>query len=74
MNIYVVTMYRYGDREKHSYVLGVYSKSDSAISCGELEELWRGDKYESEVLEFPLDYCGDLGGDSYRIVKGLKTQ
>ena len=32
--VYVVTMYRYGDREKHSYVLGVFSTAEMAKKMG----------------------------------------
>lgn len=55
MKIYVVTMYRYGDRESHSYVLGVFSEKNIAIHTGLFEEAWRGTKYTCEVLEFVLD-------------------
>jgi hypothetical protein len=54
--MYVVTMYRYGDREKHSYVLGVYSTSELAWAHGVTEVAWRGGKYEPEVLKCEVDY------------------
>lgn len=50
--VYVTTMYRYGNREKHSYVLGVWSDQDTALRAGNTEALWRGDKYEPEVTEW----------------------
>jgi len=50
--IYVVTMYRYGNRENHSYVLGAYFKKDKAIKEAEREKEYRGGtKYIPEVLE-----------------------
>lgn len=55
MDVFVVTMRRYGDREKHSYVLGVYSRSWEAEKYGKVEELWRGGKYKAEVQVFVLD-------------------
>ena len=52
MKIYVVTMYRWGDREAHSYVEGAYIDPIVAETMGEHEALYRGGKYEFEVLEF----------------------
>ena len=54
--IYVVTMYRYGDREKHSYDLGVWDDKEQAIKEAEEEQDFRGgNKYYPEVLEFVLN-------------------
>lgn len=55
MSVFVTTMYRYGDREKHSYVLGVWSSSEVAMQAGQTESLWRGGKYEPEVTEWKVD-------------------
>lgn len=55
MVVYVVTMYRYGDREKHSYVTGVFSDKAQAIKWGVDEEIFRGGKYKPEVVGFVLD-------------------
>lgn len=55
MSVFVTTMYRYGDREKHSYVLGVWSSSEVAMQAGQTEALWRGGKYEPEVTEWKID-------------------
>ena len=55
MSVFVTTMYRYGDREKHSYVLGVWSSSGVAMQAGQTEALWRGGKYEPEVTEWKVD-------------------
>jgi len=53
--IYIVTMYRYGDRESHSYVLGVWDKKAQATKYGQIEESWRGGKYMSEVLPVEIN-------------------
>jgi len=50
--IYVVTMYRNGTRDKHSYVLGAYTKKALALSEADKEENDRGGKYLSEILEY----------------------
>ena len=53
--IYVVTMYRWGDRECHSYVTWAgRSKAAAKIAATEEEE-YRGGKYNAEVLEFGED-------------------
>lgn len=54
-NIYVVTMYRWGDRENHSYVVGAYSTEAKAIEAGRLEEEWRGGKYAHEIVSCRID-------------------
>ena len=55
MDVWVVTAYRYGDKEKHSYVVGVFNTFEIAKYAGEIEECWRGgNKYECEVLRFTV--------------------
>lgn len=53
--IYTVTAYRWGDREKHSYIVGVYNQKDAALKAAEFEEDYRGGKYGCEVLEWDLN-------------------
>jgi len=50
--IYIVTMYRNGMRDNHSYVLGAYTKKALALSEADREENDRGGKYLSEILEY----------------------
>lgn len=57
---YVLTMYRWGDREKHSYVLGVFTNSEKAEKEKEQAEEDRGGKYVGEIREFIPDNP-DLG-------------
>lgn len=66
--VYVVTMYRWGERENHSYVLGVFTKKHKAIKAADEEELCRGTKYSAEILRTPLNdlKVKDLG---YKIIK-----
>jgi len=59
--IYVVTMYKYGNRSDHSYVLCVKPTAQSAIDAGEEEQAARGgNKYFPEVLEFSTETFGEL--------------
>lgn len=55
MKVFVVKMNRYGDREKHSYVLGVWSTWIKAQEAGLIEESYRIGKYEPEIFEFVVD-------------------
>ncbi len=55
MKVYVITMYRWGNHEAHSYVLGVWSNIDTALLQGRIEESYRGGKYSPEVTEWTID-------------------
>jgi|WetSurMetagenome_2_1015567.scaffolds.fasta_scaffold08132_7 hypothetical protein len=48
--VYVVTMYRWGNYENHSYVLGVFDTNIKAKNAGKREEKFRGGKYFYESL------------------------
>jgi hypothetical protein len=54
--LYVVEMLRWGDRENHSYVIGVYSSQTLAALAGEAEKTWRAGKYEYAISLYQLDY------------------
>lgn len=43
--MYVVEALRWGDRENHSYVVGVYDNIHDAAEASVVEEMWRGGKY-----------------------------
>ena len=49
--VYVVTAYRFGDRERHSYIVGIYDTEATAILASEDEENFRGGKYLCEILQ-----------------------
>ena len=53
--VYVVTAYRWGDRENHSYNVGVFSTLDSAKLAADKHAMYRGGKYACVVEECPLD-------------------
>ena len=48
-------MYRYGDNQKHSYVLGVWSTKKDAEGAGGVEEAWRGGKYTASITDWIVD-------------------
>lgn len=55
MIVYVTVMYRYGETEAPSYVLGVWSTAREAECAGTVESLWRGGKYAPRVFTFTVD-------------------
>ena len=63
IHLYAVTAYRYGMRDDHSYVVGIYSTLDLAKSAADSEVEYRGGKYGCAVVEMPLDLPNesDLG-------------
>lgn len=70
---YTVHAYRWGDREMHSYSVGVYSKKYAAMKGAEAETEWRGGKYECEVIEWIPDGKNEDGspGMPHKIIKPL---
>lgn len=62
--IYVVTMYRWGSRGNHSYVLGLYRSLKEAIAAGEIETENRAEKYEYGAVGFNDD-CEEFERHSY---------
>ena len=47
--IYIVEALRFGDRESHSYFVGVFDDKARACRAAIAEELWRGGKYECVI-------------------------
>ncbi len=53
---YVVTMYRFADKERHSYVLGIYDDEKKARKAADKEQVNRGgNKYWPEILIFEMN-------------------
>lgn len=56
MKVFNVHAYRFGDRERHSYLVGVYSTSAKAKIAAKHEEAMRGgNKYKCEIIEIEID-------------------
>ena len=49
---YVVEALRWGDRENHSYIVGVYDNLHDACEACVVEEMWRGGKYECVINDY----------------------
>lgn len=47
--VYIVTAYRWGKREDHSYTLGVFNKKHAAFKCADDHTEYRGGKYTCVV-------------------------
>ena len=56
LSIFVVHAMRWGDCEKHSYIVTATLNKFDALSAAETEEVERGGKYGCEVLSFN---CGE---------------
>jgi hypothetical protein len=69
--VYTVIAYRYGNREAHSYPVGVYATAADALKAAEIEEDYRGGKYECEVMEFTLG-IGQEGDHDKETAKAIK--
>jgi hypothetical protein len=68
--IFIVEMLRWGRRDLHSYVHGVYSTETLAREVAEVAEQDRGGKYDAEITSMRLD--GDrLEKGVFRMVRPL---
>lgn len=67
--VYIITAYRWGEYNNHSYIVGVFTNKKKAINCACYEEQLRGgNKYGCEVTEFKLnDYNFEGGGGGDRL-------
>jgi len=59
MNVYVVTMYRMGERANESYVLGAFSTEARAKLAAREEAVGRGLKYGYGIASCQLDVVDD---------------
>lgn len=69
MHVYVVSAWRWGDNENHSYVVGAYAGLETAVVGAEKECDERGGKYECVIEKFELG-GGRRLGIVYRTDKG----
>ncbi|MCS3766619.1 hypothetical protein HNP12_000667 [Aeromonas hydrophila] len=75
-DVFVTTMYRWGDREAHSYVVGVFSSDKVALAAGRREERNRGGKYLPCVEQLTLDHDGSRYEREFphKVILGLPDQ
>jgi hypothetical protein len=55
MKVFIVTAYRYGMRDAHSYCVGAYNSKESADLAARSEVDYRGGKYGCEVCWHETD-------------------
>ena len=67
--VYITTMYRWADRENHSYVLGVYDSEELARKNAEEEEVDRGGKYSAEIILYAVN---DGSAKTRKLIKELE--
>lgn len=71
LSVYVVTAYRWGGRENHSYLVGVYDNQEKALKVASEHNKYRGGKYDCEVMKTPIN--PDYGDRTRRVVLGIHT-
>jgi hypothetical protein len=69
MLVYIVTAYRFGNRESHSYVVGAFDNEEASLKQAKIEREWRGGKYECEVRSMELNES--LKYKNYNVVLAL---
>lgn len=73
--VYTVHAYRWGDRQRHSYTVGVFADEGSAMQAAIEEEDLRGGKYVCEVLQMTIGtvIAGISGPNDkrFKVVKAL---
>ena len=52
---YIVEALVWGDRENHSYVVGLYDSLDAAKKCADDHSGYRGGKYTCQVLQCEMN-------------------
>ncbi len=60
--VYPVVAYRFGDKERHSYIVGIFTDDRKAVSEALAEEEFRGGKYECAIYKIPLDTSVQMNG------------
>jgi hypothetical protein len=53
--MFAVTAYRFGDKELHSYFVGMFNTIDRAKKAAADETEWRGGKYYCEILSMRVN-------------------
>ena len=50
MKLYIVIMYKKGNREKHGYLLGAFASAEIAEAEGQKEKVYMHKKYKPIIL------------------------
>lgn len=72
--VYTVHAYRWGDRQRHSYTVGVFADEGSALQAAIEEEDLRGWKYVCEVLQMTIGtVTAGISGQNDKRLKVVKA-
>ena len=71
--VFVATMYRWGDPEAHSYVIGVFSSKLQADYAIKDEHDYRGGKYEGGISEHVVDEMYDRDADAEKTAAEIRS-
>lgn len=74
MKIFVVTMYRWGDPENHSYVIGAFTSRLRAEYAAKDEHEYRGGKYDGGIRELTLDEMYDREADIAQAAREIEDR
>jgi hypothetical protein len=69
--IYTVQAYKYGQRDGHSYIVGVYTRKHAALKAADAEEVYRGNKYTCEICEAELNTS--IRDKAHKVIKALEA-
>ena len=73
--LYIVIVYRWGDRGCHSYFVGAFSKKQKAIDEAQKEEMYRGGtKYRAEIIETDINVSCAGNEHDFKTIKALKGE
>lgn len=68
-DVFVVEALRWGDREDHTYVVGVFDNLHDACEACVVEEMWRGGKYECFIND-----CNEMNIEIQEQKENLLTE
>ena len=72
--LYVVQMYRWGNKEGHNYTAGIFDNETDAKACGVAENIWRGSKYEPTIYQHNInEWRNGSYSAMYKEIKDLYT-
>lgn len=64
--VYIVIAYRWGNKESHNYIVGIYDNVELAMSSAKNEREWRINKYICEILEYDINIP-----KKYKVIKAM---
>lgn len=66
IRIFIVNLLRYGNKEQHQYITGIFSSYKEALKNAKIAMQDRGGKYDAEIMEAYIDEPWDV--KTYRVI------